>query len=158
MKTQNDSAVSAGLKILLVDDVPQGTIARKSHLKGLGYEVETAESGYQALDRMQAHPFHLMVTDFKMPGMDGLELIRLARASYPAMRIILLSAMAETMGFTEEISGADAVIAKSGCELNELTRTMNKLLAKKPARKGASSVKKPVASQKPVPSFMVKSS
>ena len=158
MKTQNDSVVSAGLKVLLVDDVPQGTIARKSHLKSLGYEVETAESGHQALDQMQVHSFHLMVTDYKMPGMDGLELIRQARASYPAMRIILLSAMADTIGFTEEFSGADAVIAKSGGELNELTRTMNKLLAKKSVRKGASSVKKPVASQKPASAFMVKSS
>jgi CheY-like chemotaxis protein len=158
MKTQTDSAAAAGLKILLVDDVPQGTVARKSFLKSFGYEVETAESGHQALDQMQLHSFHLMVTDYKMPGMDGLELIRHARAFYPAMPIILLSAMADTMGFTEEFSGADAVIAKSGSELNELTRTIGKLLAKKTVRKRASSAKKPAGSQKLAPSFMVKSS
>jgi CheY-like chemotaxis protein len=151
MKTQTRSAASAGLKILLVDDVPQGTVARKSVLKSLGYEVETAESGQQALNQMELHSFHLMVTDYKMPGMDGLELIRRARKAYPVMRIILLSALADTLGFTEESSGADAVIAKSGNELNELTRTMNKLLARK-------TVRKPAASQKPVPLFMVKSS
>jgi CheY-like chemotaxis protein len=113
--------------------------------------VETAESGEQALNQMELHSFHLMVTDYKMPGMDGLELIRHARAAYPVMRIILLSALADTLGFTEESSGADAVIAKSGNELNELTRTMNKLLARKPLRR-------PAASQKAAPLFMVKSS
>jgi two-component system response regulator YesN len=92
-----------------------------------------------------------MVTDYKMPGMDGLELIRQARAAYPAMRIILLSAMADTLGFTEENSSADAVISKSGNELSELSRTIKKLLTKKPPRKPAASVKK-------VPVFMVKSS
>jgi CheY-like chemotaxis protein len=151
MKTQTDSAVSAGLKILLVDDVPQGTVARKSILKGLGYAVETAECGSEALEQLERHSFHLMVTDYKMPGMDGLELIRQARAAYPAMRIILLSAMADTLGFTEENSSADAVISKSGNELSELSRTIKKLLTKKPSRK-------PVASVKKIPVFMVKSS
>ena len=158
MKTQTHSASATGLKILLVDDVPQGTVARKSVLRGLGYEVETAESGRQALNQMESQTFHLMVTDYKMPGMDGLELIRNVRAAYPAMRIILLSALADTLGFTEEFAGADAVIPKSGNELAELTRTIHKLLTSKPMRKRAQSPKKPAASQKSVATFMVKSS
>jgi CheY-like chemotaxis protein len=151
MKTQTDSATSAGVKILLVDDVPQGTVARKSVLMSLGYVVETAENGLDALDLLAVHRFALMVTDYKMPGMDGLELILRARAEYPLMRIIMLSAIADTLGFTEAFSGADAVMAKSGNELNELTRTIKKLLTKKPVRK-------PVASEKKPPAFMVKSS
>jgi len=151
MKPLSDSAPFAGLKILLVDDVPQGTIARKSVLMGLGYEVETASSGKQALELMGIHSFDLMVTDYKMPEMDGLELIGRVRVEYPVTRIILLSALAEMFGFTEESSGADAVIPKSGNELTELARTMKKVLTKKPARK-------PAASQKKPPLFMVKSS
>jgi CheY-like chemotaxis protein len=151
MKTQSDCAASAGIQILLVDDVPQGTIARKSFLTSLGYDVKTAENGQQALDLMAVQPFHVMVTDYKMPVMDGLELIRRVRAEYPATGIILLSALADTLGFTEQFSGADAVIPKSGNELNDLTRTMKKVLARKP-------VKKPAASQKKAPAFMVESS
>lgn len=151
MKTQTDCAASANLKILLVDDVPQGTVARKSVLRSLGYQVETAESGQQALHLLEADSFDLMVTDYKMPNMDGLELIHCVRESYPSMRIILLSALAEMLGFTEEFSGADAVIAKSGNELNDIIRTIKKLLAKKPVRK-------PAASQKKPPLVMVKSS
>ena len=151
MKTQIESATSAGLKILLVDDVPQGTVARKSVLTSLGYSVLTAENGPDALDLLATHPVALMVTDYKMPVMDGLELILRARAQCPLIRIILLSAIADTLGFTEAFSGADAVIPKSSNELSELTRTIKKLLTKKPVRK-------PVASQKKPSAFMVKSS
>lgn len=151
MKTQTDKATSAGVKILLVDDVPQGTVARKSVLMSLGYVVETAENGLDALELLAVHRFALMVTDYKMPGMDGLELILRTRAEYPLMRIIMLSAISDTLGFTEAFSGADAVLAKSGNELNELTRTIKKLLTKKPVRKPVASEKKPTA-------FMVKSS
>jgi two-component system response regulator (stage 0 sporulation protein F) len=151
MKTLTDRAASAGLKILLVDDVPQGTVARKTILVSLGYEVETAETGSQALELLAIHTFHLMVTDYKMPVMDGLQLIQRVRAEYPAMRVIMLSAMADTLGFTEAFSGADAVIAKSGTELNQLTRMISKLLAKKPARK-------PAGSQGKSSAFVVKSS
>lgn len=151
MKTSSDSASSSAPYILLVDDVPQGTIARKSVLMSLGYRVQTAENGVEALDLMATQAFALMVTDYKMPEMDGLELILRARAQYPMMPIILLSTIADTMGFTEEFSGADAVIAKSGTELSELTRTIKKLLTRK-------AVRKPVASQKKPAAFMVKSS
>jgi CheY-like chemotaxis protein len=151
MKTQTDSAVSAALKILLVDDVPQGTVARKSVLSSLGHQVETAESGHEALVLLASHPFDLMITDYKMPTMDGLELIRCVRETYPSIRIVLLSALAEMLGFTAQSSGADAVIAKSNTELDELTRTIKNLFARRTGRK-------PPASQKKPPLFMVKSS
>jgi CheY-like chemotaxis protein len=135
MKTQYDAAAFAGQKVLLVDDVPQGTVARKSVLVSLGYEVETALDGRQALDLIAIHSFDVMVTDYKMPGMDGIELIRRAKQSNPSMKIVLLSGLADTYGFTEETSGADAVMAKSGTELSQLTRTIKKLLARKTLRK-----------------------
>jgi CheY-like chemotaxis protein len=155
MKTDSDSAVSAGLKILLVDDVPQGTVARKSVLMSLGYEVETAESGQEALDLMASHRFHVMVTDYKMPGMDGIELIRRGKECDPAMLIVLLSGVSEMYGFTEDTTGADAVLAKSGTELSQLTRTIKKLLVRRPARKP---VRSEVGGEKRPPRFMVKSS
>jgi CheY-like chemotaxis protein len=155
MKTPSDfasyAASSRGQKILLVDDVPQGTIARKSVLQSLGYEVETAESGAEALAKMAIHGFDLMVTDYQMPGMDGIELIGRVKAHDGVIRIVLLAKMADTLGLTEESTGAHAVITKSSTELTQLTRTIKKLLTKKPARK-------PARSEKAEPRFMVKSS
>jgi CheY-like chemotaxis protein len=155
------SATGKSLKILLVDDVPQGTIARKSILKELGYHVETAENADQALDLLTRHTFALMVTDYKMPGMDGIELIQRVKSDYPSMRTVMLSVMADAMGLTEKATGADAVISKSGTELTQLARTIKNLLAKKPVRKPArtaASSKSVAASKQAEPLFMVKSS
>ncbi len=152
MRIPPESRALVCRKILLVDDVPQGTIARKSVLKDLGYQVETAENAQEALELLTDQTFDLMVTDYMMPGMNGIDLIRCAKSAFPAMRTVMLSGPADTFGFTEEHTGADAVLTKSGTELSQLTRTIKKLLTKKPMRKPAGSEKR-----KP-PLFMVKGS
>ena len=57
-----------------------------------------------------------MVTDYRMPRMDGAELILRIRELNPNARIILLSGFVEPLGLSEQNTGADAVIAKSSSE------------------------------------------
>jgi DNA-binding NtrC family response regulator len=45
-------------------------------LEGEGYEVEHANSGAEALSKLESGPYHLVLADIKMPGMDGLEMLR----------------------------------------------------------------------------------
>jgi CheY-like chemotaxis protein len=153
MKTPPVRPASTGPKILLVDDVAQGTIARKTLLLDLGYQVETAECGEEALSLIAAseQAFDVVVTDYKMPGINGVELIRLVRASSPATKIVLLSGWADTLGLTAEGTGADVLLSKCAGEVGELTRTVKNLLVKRPARR-------PVDSQRKPPLSMVKSS
>ena len=66
--------------ILLVDDSATMLMSLKSSLEIAGFEVSTAGDGVQALERIKAKKPDLMVTDINMPRMDGLELIRQARA------------------------------------------------------------------------------
>src|ERR1022692_3873595 len=68
-------------EILLVDDNRQGLIARKSLLQELGYNIFTATSGDEALELLSKHNFDVVVTDFKMPRMDGVELIKRIRSA-----------------------------------------------------------------------------
>src|ERR1051326_7297579 len=63
-------------EILLVDDNRQGLIARKSLLQELGCSVSTATSGDEALNLFRNKKFDIVVTDYKMPRMDGIELIK----------------------------------------------------------------------------------
>jgi hypothetical protein len=58
-------------QILLVDDNHQGLIARKSVLHELGYSVVTATGGEEALELLGRQSFDVIVTDYKMPRMDG---------------------------------------------------------------------------------------
>ncbi|HUD98567.1 MAG TPA: response regulator [Bryobacteraceae bacterium] len=126
-------------EILLVDDNKQGLIARKSLLQELGYNISTATNGDEALELLAKQNFDVVVTDFKMPRMDGIELIKRIRSSQAGARIILLSGFVEPLGLTEESTGADVVIIKSAGEVGQLTRSVKRLLSQAPVRKPAGS-------------------
>ena len=122
-------------QILIVDDNRQGLIARKALLEEQGYYVSTANGGEEALEAFAKQQFEIVVTDFRMPHMNGSELIRRIRALKPDVRIILLSGFVDLLGLSEESTGADIVIAKSASEVGNLTRGVKRLLAQAPARK-----------------------
>jgi len=135
MKQSSAAQPERAPEILLVDDNRQGLIARRSLLQELGYNISTATSGEEALELCSTHKFDIVVTDFKMPRMDGVELIRRIRGAHADVRIILLSGFVEPLGLTEQSTGADVVILKSAGEVGHLTRSVKRLLGKPPARK-----------------------
>jgi CheY-like chemotaxis protein len=129
--------------ILLVDDNGHGLIARKAVLEEFGYKVLTARSGEEALELCAACTFDLIVTDYKMPKMDGIELIKKIRNSDSQARIIMLSGFVEPLGLDEKSTGADVVIAKSSGEVSNLVRTVGRLLARRVPKKPPVSQKSP---------------
>jgi CheY-like chemotaxis protein len=126
--------------ILLVDDNLDGLLVRRSLLEEIGCSVQTAVNGEEGLKLFQAARFDVVVTDYRMPRMDGGELIQQIRMLDPGARIILLSGFVEPLGLTEQNTGADAVIAKSANEPARLVRMVKRL--------ANLAVRKPVASQK----------
>jgi CheY-like chemotaxis protein len=102
--------------------------ARKTVLEELGYKITTASTGDDALDLFSSQKFDLVVTDYKMPGMDGLELIADLRKKTPEVPIILVSGYVDTLGLSEENTQADAVIQKSANEVSHLVRAVARLL------------------------------
>jgi YesN/AraC family two-component response regulator len=81
-------------RILIVDDEESLTFFLGETLAGLslGYKVETAYSGEEALAKIDQRPFDLIITDFRMPDVDGLKLIERVRACHPQTRLILMTA------------------------------------------------------------------
>ena len=122
-------------RILLVDDNPHGLIARALLLRDLGHEVDTALSGEEGWETFKAGHFDLVITDYRMGPMDGIELIRKIRAVETPARIIMLSGYVGKMGMTEATTGADEVLVKSNKEVPELLRAVKKLLHHPPRRK-----------------------
>jgi CheY-like chemotaxis protein len=79
-------------RIILADD--NATVRRvlADVLAVSGYLVATASSGHEALARLAEHGgADLLITDLEMPGMDGWELVRSARAIYPGLRIGIIT-------------------------------------------------------------------
>lgn len=130
--------------ILLVDDNAHGLVARRNILEELGYQVVSASSGQEALQLTSEHHFDVIVTDYRMPAMDGVALIAALRERHFANPIILLSGFLAHLGLTEETTGADLLIQKSANETDHLVRGVKKLLAapRKPAGSQTQSIAK----------------
>ena len=81
-------------QILIVDD--DGRMARTlvDILRTKGYAAEAARSGPEALEKVKACAFDCVLTDLKMPGMNGLELHQALRALRPALPVVLMTAYA----------------------------------------------------------------
>ena len=142
MPSRTLSSANHHANILLVDDNANGLAARRAVLNELGHNIVTASSGSQALEKFAAQDFDVVVTDYKMPRMDGLELIIRLRKLSPTLPLILISGFADTMGLNEASTGADIVIQKSNNEVAHLVRAIGRLLGKK-VRKPAGSVALP---------------
>jgi CheY-like chemotaxis protein len=124
-----------------VDDNRDGLLVRRSLLEEVGYGVEIAINGEEGLKLYEAHRFDVVVTDFRMPRMNGVELIQRLRALNPNVRVVLLSGFVDPLGLTEDSTGADVVLAKSSHEAQQLVRAVKRLVSSR-------SLRKPVSSQK----------
>jgi excisionase family DNA binding protein len=94
-------------RVLVVDDEQAVRDLVSKYLVSADYDVETAEDGPTALERLQTSqptsPFDLLITDLKMPGMDGLSVIRETRRHFPDLPIIIITA------YSTEASAIEAI-------------------------------------------------
>jgi heterodisulfide reductase subunit A len=81
-------------RILVVDDELIVRESLRDTLSEEGFQVEAADSGPRAVEMLAAESFHLMLTDIKMPGMDGVELLKAARAAHPDLSVLMMTAYA----------------------------------------------------------------
>jgi two-component system, OmpR family, KDP operon response regulator KdpE len=103
--------MSAG-RILVVDDEPQIRRVMRVSLTGEGYEVEDARAGGEALQKLRARRYDLMILDMNLPGMPGLEVCRQARES-SALAILVLTVRNTEQDKVEALdAGADDFITK----------------------------------------------
>ncbi len=116
-------------KVLVVDDEEAIRALYKTELEDAGYEVETADSGAQALEKIASFHPDLVTLDIKMPGMDGLEALGKIRQKYQSLPVILCSAYGE---YKQDFTcwASDAYLVKSS-NVEELIETVGRLLEKK---------------------------
>jgi len=103
-------------RILIVDDDPGQRSLLHSFLKSQGFETVPVDSGARALETLRAQPFAMMISDVRMPGMSGLETLRLARKEHPVLPVLLVTAYADVK---------EAVGAMRDGALNYLTKPID---------------------------------
>ncbi len=83
--------MAAAFRVLLVDDEPDFLEYTAKRLRSRGLDVDTAPDAEAALARLRAEPFHVVVLDVKMPGMDGHQLFQRIAAEFPQLETIILT-------------------------------------------------------------------
>jgi len=102
-------------RILIVDDDRDILESLRILLKAKGYEIETAETGKEALDKFATASFDLALLDVKLPDMEGPELLARVRSNTPSSSTIkiMLTGSASRKDMMESLSrGADGYILK----------------------------------------------
>ena len=79
-------------KILVIDDAGPVLVLCVNVLQAVGYPIRTATGGEAALELVRQEPFDLLLVDYKMPGMNGFEVVEHARAIRPALPFVLMTA------------------------------------------------------------------
>ena len=99
------------ISILVVDDEPVATIILKEFLSTYGYEVYTAHTGFEALEKLEKNSVDILLTDIMMPKMSGLQLAQKVADLYPDMVMIAITAAGTVQTAVEfmKIGGFDFI-------------------------------------------------
>ncbi|MEW5762452.1 MAG: response regulator [Bacillota bacterium] len=115
--------------LLIVDDQPAIRQLIREALAGEGYEVKTAASGCEAIAFVAARRPDLIITDLKMPGMNGLEMLAEIQRIAPGIPVILITAYGELSSTQEaERVGVRRLLIKP-FDINDLRAVVRRLLA-----------------------------
>jgi DNA-binding NtrC family response regulator len=79
-------------RVLIVDDEKNIRLTLSSALESLDIRVDTAVNGEEALAKLETGDFGLILLDLKMPGMDGMEVLRLVRKKRPQIKVVIITA------------------------------------------------------------------
>lgn len=121
------SATQAAL-ILVVDDEEHAREGLSKILTREGYGVETAANGKEAIDVIKRQSFDLVITDMRMPLMDGFEVLREIKKMDDSVGVIMITAYGEVESYLEAMNlGAFEYINKP-VRVNELKRVITKVL------------------------------
>jgi CheY-like chemotaxis protein len=127
-----ESSILMTADILLVDDNTIQAATRKAILTRSGHSVAMAGDGEQALEYLRkAGPVSLVVTDHLMPGMNGPQFVRLLRAEYPQLPVLVLSGLADA---EDEYVDLDVIFRLKPLPPEELIGLARKLLSEAIAR------------------------
>ena len=120
-------------RVLVVDDEPEVTFALQAFFLGKGYEMMTALEGLQAMRLIRQYPVDLVILDMKMPGVNGVEVLKFIHAQSPSTKVVVVTAYDVQFQELVEQLGVDAFLIKP-FGIQALTSTVGEVLAREKGR------------------------
>ena len=121
--------METGKNILVVDDNKFLRIAVSKMLSGLGYEVLSADSGENGLSVFLKNKFDVVLSDYEMPGMDGVAFACRIKKSSPRTRVVIMTGAGKETVLARKSTAVDEVISKP-FTLERINKTIQSLLSK----------------------------
>ena len=121
--------MDTGGKILVVDDNNVFLILVSKMLARLGYEVSSANSGANGLSIFLRNQFDIVLSDYEMPGMDGVDFACSVKKAAPRTRVVIMTGAGKETVFSRKSLAVDEVIAKP-FTLAEIDNTIQNLSGK----------------------------
>jgi len=123
----NSTKNNSQLKILIVDDEVEMRVALETTLKREGFQTVTAEDGVEALSRLRKAPFDLVISDVKMPRMDGLTLLKAIKEESPQTPVVMMTAYGDIDNAVEtmKVGAFDYLLKPFSAEV--LASTINRV-------------------------------
>lgn len=123
--------MSSQKKILLVDDEAEFVTTLAERLEIRGFKAEAATSGKQALEFIKDRNFDAAILDVKMPGMDGLQVMKKIRELHPDVPIILLTGYGSTDDGVQGVNKGAFDYLMKPLDIEELISKIQEALASK---------------------------
>lgn len=131
MSQQKDRAINEdSFAILVVDDDQSILQVLEARLSAAGLKVATVSNGMEALQKMEQTPFDLVLTDVRMPGLDGHALLQEIRQTWPGVPVMLLTAYGNIPAAVQAIQQGAADYVTKPFDGQELVENIKTLLAK----------------------------
>lgn len=123
----------ATIQLLLVDDEKKVVKAYQTLLEDLGMNTLIADNGLDALRIIDEHCIDVVILDIRMPGLNGIEVLRKTKQKHPLVEVIMLTGNASVESTVEGLKlGAFDYITKP-CDISDLMKKVNEAYAKKQA-------------------------
>ncbi len=115
-------------RLLVVEDDATMRSALSQSLRGAGYEVESAENGLRALEKVLAAPIDLIISDVRMPVMDGVSALSKVRQDFPNIKTVLITGYSDDEPIVRALNlGIDGILKKPFAMSDLLTMVSVKL-------------------------------
>jgi len=115
-------------RVLVVDDEVNARTALTELLRDEGYEVEMAADAFKALGKYESFAPHVVVTDLKMPGMDGIELVKKIRAEEDPAAVVVMTAFGAVQTAVDAMRAGAADYLTKPLNFDELLVVLDKVL------------------------------